>query len=157
MATATVQHSVSLSFGSSDGDKLQNYVSSGTAAVEPRHVQTTLNFYRDPGDGSAPHPTYIDKPETYDRPFVSIPVTVQDLAGHEDDYSLDDNGFQFHRHTATEKAFVDDDAIKTSYYAETEQLLKDVYVSPSLAMPLFLMFILTCLPTQHGSLTGFYL
>ncbi len=39
--------------------------------------------------------------------------------------------FQFHRHTATEKEFADDDQIKASYYPETEQLLKDVYVYPA--------------------------
>jgi len=33
-----------------------------------RDVPTTLNYYKAPADGSPPHATYIDKPETYDRP-----------------------------------------------------------------------------------------
>ncbi|KAF2819505.1 hypothetical protein CC86DRAFT_449888 [Ophiobolus disseminans] len=76
-------------------------------------------------DGSPPHPTYVDRPETYDRPFEIYPVTVHDVRGRERDYSLDGNGFQFYRHTANEKDFLDDDKIKSGYYAETEQLLKD--------------------------------
>jgi hypothetical protein len=53
-------------------------------------------------------------------------VTVRDVRGREKDFTLDENGFQLHRHTASEKDFLDDEKIKAGYYAETEQLLKDV-------------------------------
>jgi len=94
--------------------------------LKPHDVKTTLNYYKDPQDGSLPHPTYIDRLETYERPVETHHVTVHDVSGREDEYSLDANGFQFHRHVATEKDFLDDDQIKASYFPETEQLLKDV-------------------------------
>lgn len=53
---------------------------------------------------------------------------MRDVRGNEKDYTLDKNGFQFYRHTASEKDFLDDEQIKSGYYAETEQLLKDAYV-----------------------------
>ncbi len=40
--------------------------------------------------------------------------------------------FQIHRHTSSEKDFLDDDQIKAADYAEHEQMLKDVYVPPLL-------------------------
>jgi hypothetical protein len=94
----------------------------------PQDVNTTLNYYKPNEDGSPPHPTYIDRPETYERPNDTRPVTVRDVRGHESDFTLDGTGFQFHRHTAKEKDFLDDEKIKSGYYAEVEQLLKNAYV-----------------------------
>lgn len=91
-----------------------------------RQVRTVLNFFKPNEDGSPPHPTYVDRPETYDRPVEPHDIDVTDVAGHEQEFSLDTRGFQIHGHTATEKEFLDDDQIKASYYPETEQLLKDV-------------------------------
>ncbi|KAK2601927.1 hypothetical protein QQS21_004518 [Conoideocrella luteorostrata] len=96
------------------------------SSVSKHDVTTTLNYFKENEDGSPPHPTYIDRPETYDRPFEPHPVVVKDIAGEEDKYSLDRNGFQVHGHVASEKEFLDDEAIKKGYYAETEKLLKDV-------------------------------
>ncbi|RHZ46492.1 putative methionine permease [Aspergillus thermomutatus] len=89
------------------------------------HVQTTLNFLKENEDGSPPAPTYVGKPETYYRPSVTLPVTVHDVSGHELEYTLDKNGFQFYYHESKEKEFLDDEKIKREYYPETEQLLKD--------------------------------
>lgn len=93
--------------------------------IAPHHVQTTLNFLKENDDGSPPAPTYIGKPETYYRPSVTLPVTVHDVSGHELEYTLDKNGFQFYYHESKEKDFLDDEKIKREYYPETEQLLKD--------------------------------
>jgi hypothetical protein len=98
---------------------------------QPHHVATTLNYYRDPGDGSEPHPSYVGKPETYQRPSETLDVTVHDIRAHEDQYSLDKNGFQVYCHVSVEKDFVDEEQIKARYYPETEQLLKDAYASRS--------------------------
>jgi len=92
---------------------------------EKHHVHTQLNYYKDPGDGSAPAPTYVGKPETYERPTHPLDVTVNDIRGEENNYSLDKNGFQIHHHSSVEKDFVDDAQIKAQYYPEIEQLLKD--------------------------------
>jgi len=94
-------------------------------ASSKHHVKTKLNYYKDPGDGSAPAPSYIGRPETYERPYEPLDVTVTDIRGDEQKYSLDGNGFQIHRHESAEKEFLDDDKIRASYYEETKQLLKD--------------------------------
>lgn len=94
----------------------------------PHHVQTTLNFFKANEDGSPPHPTYVGQPETYERPYTPLSVTVHDISGHELDYALDTHGFQLYYHESQEKDFLDDEKIKREYYPETEQLLKDAYV-----------------------------
>ncbi|KLU91638.1 hypothetical protein MAPG_10156 [Magnaporthiopsis poae ATCC 64411] len=97
---------------------------------QKRDVRATLNFYKPNADGSPPHPTYIDRPETFDRPNEPHDVLIRDVRGATADegksHTLDGSGFQFHKHVAAEKEFVDDDKIRAGYYAETEQLLKDV-------------------------------
>ncbi|KAH7322592.1 amino acid permease-domain-containing protein [Stachybotrys elegans] len=70
--------------------------------------------------------TRIIKKTTYDRPFISHEVAIHDIRGEEDRYSLDGQGFQIVSRPATEREFVDDDVIKSSYYPEVEQLLKDI-------------------------------
>ncbi|KAJ5628503.1 hypothetical protein N7490_010731 [Penicillium lividum] len=92
---------------------------------KPHHVQTTLNYFKENEDGSPPFPTYVNKPETYERESVPLPTTIHDVSGHELDYSLDGQGFQFYYHESKEKTFLDDEKIKREYYPETEQLLKD--------------------------------
>jgi hypothetical protein len=100
--------------------------SNTSSSTRPQDVNTVLHYHKPNEDGSPPHPTYVDRPETYDRPTEVHPVTVRDVRGREKDFTLDENGFQLHRHTASEKDFLDDEKIKAGYYAETEQLLKDV-------------------------------
>ncbi|KAH8883272.1 hypothetical protein GQ53DRAFT_882826 [Thozetella sp. PMI_491] len=100
----------------------------GVKAISKRTrvVETTLNYYKPNEDGSPPNPTYFDRPETYAQPMESHAVTVTDVTGDELEYTLDSSGFQFHPHSSAEKNFDDDDQIRVSYYAEMEQLLKDV-------------------------------
>jgi hypothetical protein len=123
MATAAVQLPQSTPTYS---HQVLNTPSAASNTPKPHDVETTLNYYKPNEDGSPPHPTYIDRPETFDRPVEVHNVTVHDVTGQEDKFTLDGNGFQFHKHTSVEKDFVDDDQIKSQYYAETEQLLKDV-------------------------------
>ncbi len=121
MATAAVQQAtIPGAFGTSTS------ASTGLSATGPHDVLTVLNYHKPNEDGSPPAPSYVDKPETYDRPIEPHPVTVHDIRGHESEYSLDGNGFQIHGHVSAEKDFLDDDQIKAIYYPETEQLLKDV-------------------------------
>lgn len=107
----------------------QTTQSLATSKTGPQDVNTVLHYYKPNEDGSPPHATYVDRPETYERPTQVHPVTVRDIRGHEKDFTLDGKGFQIHAHSANEKDFLDDEKIKSGYYAETEQLLKDVYVS----------------------------
>ncbi|KAJ5752213.1 hypothetical protein N7520_009130 [Penicillium odoratum] len=117
MASAAVEH---LGHNSLLADKPPVPVSD-----KPHHVQTTLNYLKENEDGSPPFPTYVNKPETYERESVPLPTTIHDVSGHELDYSLDGQGFQFYYHESKEKTFLDDEKIKREYYPETEQLLKD--------------------------------
>lgn len=125
MATAAVQQPFSTPTYS-PGQALAT--SSKNPTPKPQHVETTLRYYKPNEDGSPPHPTYTDRPETYERPYETHPVTVSDVTGHENEYTLDKNGFEFYKHTSVEKDFVNDEQIKDQYYKETEQLLKDAYV-----------------------------
>lgn len=92
----------------------------------PRNIQSQLHYHKDPEDGAAPHATYIDKPETFERPTETHSVTIHDVRGREGDYTLDGDGFGFITREAQEKDFLDDEKIKAGYYPEVEQLLKDV-------------------------------
>lgn len=92
---------------------------------EKHDVHTVLNFFKPNEDGSPPRPTYVNKLETYERPFETHNVTVQDVTGDEAEYSLDSHGFQFVEHVSKEKHFLDDAQIQDRYYKEVDQILKD--------------------------------
>lgn len=97
-------------------------------APQGKHdVQTILNYWDDPGDGSKPTPIIIGKGRiTNERPHLPHEVVVSDVSGAEDHYTLDGNGFQYCRSPCKETEFIDDGKIETEYYPECEQLLKEV-------------------------------
>ncbi|RAK80176.1 putative methionine permease [Aspergillus fijiensis CBS 313.89] len=64
--------------------------------------------------------------DSFERPSESVPTTIHDVSGHEAEYTLDGNGFQFHPHVSAEKDFLDDEQIKRVYYPEVDRLLKEV-------------------------------
>lgn len=103
-------------------EPLNQVVSTGSTK---HNVQTSLNYYNEAEDGNPPAPTYVGKPETYQRPNYPLDVNVHDIRGETDKYNLDGNGFQLYSHTSSERDFLDDDKIRAGYYPETEQLLKD--------------------------------
>ncbi|KAG1751194.1 hypothetical protein EDB19DRAFT_2022198 [Suillus lakei] len=51
-------------------------------------------------------------------------VIVHDIRGKEDTVGLDKTGFQFVTYKSVEKDFVDEEVVKTKYYAEVEDILK---------------------------------
>ena len=116
MATTTTQTSTL-----PDGLSLQ-----GAAHGQRKDVVTSLNFFKDNEDGSPPEPNYANKPSSYDRPVDAHPVTIGDIRGREAEFSIYKQGFQIHQHVSQEKDFRDEEQIKSVYYPETEQLLKDV-------------------------------
>ena len=127
MASAEIQQALGHSTTFEPLQAVETKVASSSSKAH--NVSTKLNYYKDPGDGSAPEPAYVGRPETYDRPTEPFDVVVQDIRGQEDQYTLDKNGFQIYRHTSVEKDFASDEQIKAVYYPETEQLLKDAYGS----------------------------
>ncbi|KIV90571.1 hypothetical protein PV10_07859 [Exophiala mesophila] len=123
MASAAVQHPQG---HSTSFEPLTTQVQENKAPESQKHhVQTALNYYKDPGDGSLPPPSYVGKPETYERPVAPLDVQIYDVRGEEDKYDLDSHGFRFVQHESVEKDFLDDDLIKQRYYPEVEQLIKD--------------------------------
>ncbi|KAJ4305756.1 hypothetical protein N0V90_001287 [Kalmusia sp. IMI 367209] len=91
------------------------------------NVQTTFNYWDDPGDGSKPTPIVIGGGRISNkRPHRPHNFIVTDVTGDEEEYSLDSHGFQFCRHKSVEKDFIDEQAIQTIYYEECRQLLKNI-------------------------------
>src|SRR5579859_7578938 len=88
------------------------------SATQSAPVRAELNFFE-------PAPNTTEKPHQYmfphdpPRNFQDVPreVEVYDIRGHEDEYTLDKNGFQVVKH---------DEKIKSGYYKEVEELLKQV-------------------------------
>lgn len=96
------------------------------SATQSAPVRAELNFFAPLDTTEKPHQyMYIHDPP---RNFQDVPqeVEIHDIRGHEEDYTLDKNGFQVVKHVAKEKEFKDDDKIKTGYYKEVEDLLKEV-------------------------------
>lgn len=95
---------------------------------EVHNVVADFHYYKDPGDGSRPPPTYVNKPESYRRVPETLSLTVHDIRGTEDQYSLDKTGFQIYHHQSVETDFRDEEQIKKNYYPEVENLLKEAFV-----------------------------
>ena len=91
---------------------------------EARDVVADFNYYKDPGDGSPRAPSYVGKPETFERPAETRAMVVHDIRGEENKYTLDTTGFQIYRHVSQETAFEDEEQIKGRYYPEIEDILK---------------------------------
>jgi hypothetical protein len=53
------------------------------------------------------------------------PATIHDIRGYEKEFTLDKHGFQIHHYKSAEKDFTDEEKIKTEYYKEVEDLLKE--------------------------------
>lgn len=77
----------------------------------------------------------MNNPSSYDRPVHAVNVTVHDIRGSEDQYTLDTTGFQVVKHVSQEKDFLDEERIKSIYYKETEELLKKESVVSSFSSP----------------------
>jgi hypothetical protein len=123
MATATVQQPVQHIF---DSNPQTTPLSAIDNKPKKHNVEAELNFFKPNEDGSPPAPAYVGKPETYERPSETHKVTIHDVTGDEENYTLDSHGFQFVPSVSVEKDFLDDEKIKETYYKEVDQLLKDV-------------------------------
>lgn len=89
-------------------------------------VSASLNFYAAPENGEKPqYYMYTHSPQ---RNFGDDPhlVSITDIRGKEDRFTLDASGFQIVKYPTKFTAFDDDERIKTEYYKEIEELLKEV-------------------------------
>ena len=95
-------------------------------SVKPaaQDVSAEFFYHKDPEDGGAPHPTYVGKPEIYERRNVTRIMVVHDIRGEEEHYTLDGNSFQIWKRDSEEKDFVDEEQIKRVYYPGVKSILK---------------------------------
>lgn len=68
---------------------------------------------------------------TNERPTVQQTVAVRDITGEEDRYSLDTHGFQLLHHESRTKQFDDVEVLKSDYFPEMVELVKNMYGRPS--------------------------
>ncbi|KAK3631884.1 hypothetical protein LTR56_016663 [Elasticomyces elasticus] len=89
--------------------------------ASPRAVETVLNFHG--GQKSF----YVGTVGEKRRAHVPIPTTILDIRGHESDFSLDKQGFQFVNHGTEVKGeqFEDEEIVKGIYYQECEELVME--------------------------------
>jgi len=89
-------------------------------------VQATINYYLPAEDGS--HPETNDLPLILGRKQLDArKMTMHDLRGREQDFSLYDNGFKVVKHEAQLKDFTDPERIKAEYYTDMEaMMLKEI-------------------------------
>ncbi|KAF9242504.1 hypothetical protein BU15DRAFT_43785 [Melanogaster broomeanus] len=93
-----------------------------------RDVQTMLNYYV-PTDDQPPY-YYVDEPPAgvarTNTSDDTHPVVIHDARGKGDTFGLDISGFQFVNYPSVEKDFdfLDEEKIKTAYYAEVEEILR---------------------------------
>ncbi|KAH9037178.1 hypothetical protein EDB84DRAFT_1656057 [Lactarius hengduanensis] len=100
-----------------------------TAVLAPHDVHTSLNYFASTLNGS-PHTTSpIARHQMGFYRAISqrrrSTTVVHDVRGEEDTVSLETTGFEFVRHVSEEKKFVDEEAIRTGYYREVEELVKE--------------------------------
>lgn len=97
-----------------------------------RDVETVLNYYSDPGDGSEPTPVYVGQGTVAnERKMEEVRVTVHDITGNESEFTLDKTGFQLVTKPTNATACIADnfenvDLIKSKYFPDTVDLLKEV-------------------------------
>ena len=93
-------------------------------------VTVTLNYYKAPEDGAVPF-NYVEQPPEGEpqRNFgeAKIQVTVHDIRGHEEEYTLDKDAFKVISNVpgSAEKEFASDESIERNYYPELEKLILD--------------------------------
>jgi glucose-6-phosphate isomerase len=78
-------------------------------------LPTTLYYYNDESDSNP-----------YGHTGKPVKATVNDISGKEDKYTLDNDGFQLVHQVTKVTDFLDVENVKTNYYPEIEQLLKEV-------------------------------
>ncbi len=89
-------------------------------------VRASLNFYGGTADGSIPYNIIPESGDTT-RNFEddTREVTVTDIRGNEDSFTLDKDAFKIVRGVppSAETSFTDDESIKAKFYPEVEALL----------------------------------
>ncbi|OCT49996.1 GA4 desaturase family protein [Cladophialophora carrionii] len=86
-------------------------------------VETTINYHPAGMDGTL-NTVIPGTAGSYRRKFDTASVTIKDIRGKENQFSLAEQGFQLLKHTSEEKEFMDKDRIKGTAFPEVAELLK---------------------------------
>jgi hypothetical protein len=90
----------------------------------------SLNYYLPPTDGSRPYHNINADSATgeHRRNWVEdcCVVDIENVRGLEDQYKLDNAGFQFGREASKHTSFLDDKYIEAEYYPECVKLIKKI-------------------------------
>lgn len=96
----------------------------------PPSTTVALSYFVPPADNARAYTHINEDPKTGVREHnytrEDQQVEVENLGGRENAATLDTTGFQFVKRAAKHTAFVDEEAIKKEYYAESIDLIKDV-------------------------------
>jgi hypothetical protein len=68
-----------------------------------KDIETTMCYWRDPGDGSLPDPEHDKEILLGHHDEIILPIVVKDIRGTESSYSLDTHGFQVHTLPKTDR------------------------------------------------------
>ena len=103
----------------------------GQASYEPRDVKATVCYLQPNADGSPPAPDDTMNLTTADvLKHDYVEITVKDIRGSEDQYTLDKTGFQIVKHQTAipQDDFYNLDKIRSDYWAECEEVLKKTQI-----------------------------
>lgn len=94
----------------------------GSIGVEPQPgiVNTTVPYWTNP----PPDEYLAGSVSQYRRKHDRQPTQIHDLRGIEQDFHVDEQGFQVLQHKSVESTFEDEKHIKAVVYKETEELLR---------------------------------
>ncbi|KAH7923328.1 hypothetical protein BV22DRAFT_1015711 [Leucogyrophana mollusca] len=88
----------------------------------------TLKYFLPPPDGARPYTKINADPITGQLPHNwvdhEMPTQIENIRGKEDQFTLDNAGFQFARQAATHTSFTNDAEIETEYYPESIEVIK---------------------------------
>ncbi|KAG8766042.1 hypothetical protein FRC12_007113 [Ceratobasidium sp. 428] len=89
-------------------------------------VDTRINYFTPPADGAKPY-QWIDSGVEPRRNWTpaEFSVKAENVRGHEQEFTLDTSGFQFHHAPSVEKLFEDDATIKDVYYEDSIKRIKE--------------------------------
>lgn len=92
----------------------------GAITSFPPLLSARLNYYKPSNDSFA----YLGTAKEKLREFDVTEVTIRDIRCCNEDFNLDKNGFQLVEHESVEKAFENEEDIRSTVYNETAELLK---------------------------------
>jgi len=99
-------------------------------SAEPASTTVSLQYFTPPEDGAKPWQSIDADPNTGERPrnWKQLPHVrdIENLRGRESEPVLDKNGYQFFRRAAKHTSFTTDEEIRSEYYPESAELIKDL-------------------------------